>query len=130
MKYVWVLAVVLLLLVFATREHMTNKDLISTLKTFGEKGTPPSKKADPNEAYGPRAPIVDHSTAKKPSKGTVGGEYPEIFGPEYVGAPGTKPNPGKTDNNDVYTFNPDLQKAFPSSGEPAPFLTDFSKFLH
>ena len=132
MKYLWVLLIIFLLLITATTtEHMTNKDLISTLKTFGDKGTPPSKKKTPIEApiYGPRAPPVEHPTPSKPGKIPSGGVYPDIYGPEYQGLPGTKPIQSNT-TDDVYTFNPDLQKAFPTDGEPKPFLTDFSKFLH
>ena len=134
MKYLLVVLVIFILLVIATTtEHMTNKDLISTLKTFGDKGTPSSKKkTSPIEApiYGPRAPAVQHSTpSKKPGNIPSAGVYPDIFGPEYQGLPGSKSTKSNT-TDDVYTFNPDLQKAFPTDGEPQPFLTDFSKFQH
>jgi len=119
---------------------MTNDDLISALKTFGDKA-PPKKKKDPTETdnvpiYGPRAPQV---TPADPSKTklspTVSGVYPDIYGPDITTAPGTKPKPSSkpaSDNvdDDTYEFNPDLKKAFPTDGPAQPFLTDFSKLQH
>jgi len=138
----WILGgLVVLLLLVSRNEHMTNDDLISTLKTFGDKA-PPKKKANPADTdqvpiYGPRAPQV---TPADPSKTklspTVSGVYPDIYGPEITAVPGSKPKPAshKHTSDEVedktYEFNPDLQKAFPSDGPPQPFLTDFAKIQH
>ena len=125
-----------------TREHMTNDDLLSTLKTFGEKGTKTktkTKQTEPPEApiYGPKAPPLEHPKPA-PSNGKPGssGVYPDIYGPEYEGVPGSpckkSGKHGSDDDkcDDAYKFNPDLQKAFPTEGPPQPFLTDFSKIQH
>jgi hypothetical protein len=136
----WILlGLVVLLLLVSRKEHMTNEDLLSTLKTFGDKA-PPKKKANPADTdqipiYGPRAPQV---TPADPSKTklspTVSGVYPDIYGPEITAAPGTKPASHKHTSDEVedktYEFNPDLQKAFPTDGPPQPFLTDFAKIQH
>jgi hypothetical protein len=146
----WILiGLVVLILLIDRREHMTNDDLISALKTFGDKA-PPKKKKDPTETdnvpiYGPRAPQV---TPADPSKTklspTVSGVYPDIYGPDITTAPGTKTKPSSkpssdtpssksaSDNldDDTYEFNPDLKKAFPTDGPAQPFLTDFSKLQH
>jgi hypothetical protein len=139
----WILGgLVVLLLLVSRKEHMTNEDLLSTLKTFGDKA-PPKKKANPADTneipiYGPRAPQV---TPADPSKTklspTVSGVYPDIYGPEITAAPGTKPGtkPNSKHESDkvddkTYEFNPDLQKAFPTDGPPQPFLTDFAKIQH
>jgi hypothetical protein len=132
---------VLTFLLRSTTEHMTNDDLISALKTFGEKGTPPKKKKQSGQTdelpiYGPKgitpppqpkaAPITPGST--NPS------DYPEIFGPEIILTPGKKKENGKHESDSVtdqtYDFNPDLKNAFPTSGPPQPFTGDFSKFQH
>lgn len=117
---------------------MTNKDLISTLKTFGEK----SKKSDPTSSdkvpiYGPRAPqVLPADPSKTKLSPTASGVYPDIYGPEITAAPGTKPKKPSakpsSDNVDdeTYEFNPDLKKAFPTDGPAQPFLTDFSKIQH
>jgi len=58
--------------------------------------------------------------------------YPDIYGPDVELVPGTKPRSNKHKSDDTsdpsYDFNPDLQKAFPTSGPPQPFLNDFSGF--
>jgi hypothetical protein len=136
----WILlGLVVLLLLVTRREHMTNEDLLSTLKTFGDKA-PPKKKANPADMdhmpiYGPRAPQVAPADPSKTKLApTISGVYPDIYGPEITAAPGTKPQSHKheSDNLDdkTYEFNPDLQKAFPTEGPPQPFLTDFSKIQH
>jgi len=136
----WILGgLVVLLLLVSRKEHMTNEDLISTLKTFGD-NAPPKKKANPADTdqvpiYGPRAPQV---TPADPSKTklspTASGVYPDIYGPEITAVPGTKPASHKHASDEVedktYEFNPDLQKAFPSDGPPQPFLTNFTKIQH
>ena len=133
-------AVVLFMYFYFSREHMTNSDLLSTLKTFGEKGTKKQKK-DPSKdnelpIMGPKAEIDPADKKKKEaSKGTnLSGTYPDIYGPDVPKIPGTKQTAGKTvsdePNDETYEFNPDLKNAFPVEGPPQPFLTDFSKFQH
>lgn len=120
---------------------MTNDDLLSTLKTFGDKAPAPTKKKNPEDLdkvpiYGPRAPQVAPTTSGKTKLSpTASGVYPDIYGPEIQAVPGTKPAPSSkpaSDNVDdaTYEFNPDLQKAFPTDGPAQPFLTDFSKIQH
>jgi hypothetical protein len=122
------------------REHMTNEDLVSTLKTFGEKGTKPTKKKisgqnDELEIYGPKgiASPPEPTPAPSNSNGDTS-EYPEIFGPDVIMTPGKKSKNGKHESDKVedqtYDFNPDLRNAFPTSSEPQPFLGDFSKIQH
>jgi hypothetical protein len=137
----WILlGFAVLLLLIGRKEHMTNDDLISTLKTFGD-AAPSKKKKNPAETdkapiFGPRAPIVPADSGKTKLAPTASGVYPDIYGPEITATPGTKPNSKpkpsskhQSDNLDdtTYEFNPDLQKAFPTEGPPQPFLTDFSK---
>lgn len=120
---------------------MTNSDLISTLKTFGSEGTKKPSKPYASEApiMGPKASKVEPAPPKINKNGDSGsGVYPDIYGPEYQGPPGSKHSKGKTTSNnkhqsddtsdETYQFNPDLKKAFPTEGPPQPFLTDFSKF--
>jgi len=120
---------------------MTNEDLLSTLKTFGDNAPAPKKKANPEDSdkvaiYGPRAPQVASTTSGKTKLApTAAGVYPDIYGPEITPVPGAKPNPSSkpsSDNpdDDTYEFNPDLKKAFPTDGPAQPFLTDFSKIQH
>lgn len=130
----------ILAIVIATmyrQEHMTNKDMMSKLQTYGTKDE--SKKNDtPSQApiYGPRAeqPTAPAPTASngKGAANNGSGTYPEIYGPEYQGVPGMKQKNPKHESDDTsdetYDYNPDLQKAFPTSGPPQPFLTDFSRF--
>ena len=135
----WILGgLVILLLLVSRKEHMTNEDLISTLKTFGDKA-PPKKKANPADVdqipiYGPRAPqVAPADPSKTKLSPTASGVYPDIYGPEITAVPGTKPG-SKHASDEVedktYEFNPDLQKAFPSDGPPQPFLTNFTKIQH
>jgi hypothetical protein len=138
----WKVALIILavyLLFASCRESMTNADLISTLKTFGKDGKTSPKKDYASEApiYGPKAPKVEPAPPSSNSQNSGSGVYPDIYGPEYQGPPGTKnenkkkanPNHQSDDTSDsTYEFNPDLKKAFPTNGPPQPFLTDFSKF--
>lgn len=119
---------------------MTNKDLLDTLKTFGEKGTK-SKSKDVHEEpiYGPKSGGLEEPKPT-PGKGKNGendtNAYPDIYGPEITPIPGSKVSKkGKHESDNVtdeaYQFNPDFAKAFPrEENEPQPFLTDFSKFQH
>jgi len=120
---------------YGTQEHMTNADLLSTLKTFGEE-TPSKKKTTPTQLpiEGPEAKAPEHPTPA-PSSGKGGGDsslYPQIYGPDVVAPPGKPAKNGKnsSDNTDDsnYDFNPNFQRAFPTEGPPQPFLGDFSKF--
>jgi hypothetical protein len=136
----WILAGLLVFLILSrSQEHMTNADLISTLKTFGtKKETPPKSSTTPTEApiFGPKTSKLEHpKPTNKPNSANGSGVYPDIYGPEYVGVPGSTKKGGKHESDgdrddDAYQFNPDLQKAFPTNGPPQPFLTDFSKFQH
>lgn len=118
------------------QEHMTNKDLISALQTHGTQDTEKKKTDTPTQApiYGPKADKAPPAPTKTDGNGKTGGSgvYPEIYGPEYQGVPGmkqAKPTHSSDDtSDDTYDYNPDLQKAFPTSGPPQPFLTDFSRF--
>jgi hypothetical protein len=137
--------VAIILLFWSSQEHMTNADLISTLKTFGKEGTKKPLKPYASEApiMGPKAPKVEPAPPKTNKNGDSGSSiYPDIYGPEYQGPPGSKHSKGKTSStkhtpgkhqsddtsDETYQFNPDLKKAFPTEGPPQPFLTDFSKF--
>ena len=145
MEYTWILlAIALLVVIFyksGTVEKMTNEDLLSTLSTFGTKGTKPKSK-DPYEEpiYGPKVPKLEEPVPA-PANGSddSGDTYPDIYGPEITPVPGkkqTKHKSGKHSSDDSrddepYQYNPDLEKAFPmEENEPQPFLTDFSKFQH
>jgi hypothetical protein len=129
-------------------EKMTNKDLLSTLRTFGTKDKTSSLTPNEEPIYGPKVPKLEEPAPSLSSSSTGDdgtNAYPDIYGPEITPIPGalnkhkSKPNrkpKGKhvsDDHNDedTYTFNPDLAKAFPvEQNEPQPFLTDFSKFQH
>lgn len=136
------LLAVLLFFLSSSTEHMTNEDLVSTLKTFGEKGTKPQKKKvsgqkDELPIYGPKGepspPQPEPEPTPSSGKGTSS-VYPEIYGPDVIMTPGKKVQNGKHESDKVedqtYDFNPDLQHAFPTSSEPQPFLGDFSKIQH
>ena len=130
---------VLFLVSMTTYEHMTNKDLMSALQKYGSGHTQKDKKDSdsPTQApiYGPKTtavadePLPTKSDKKSTSDSNV---YPDIYGPEVVASPGEKVTSAKhsSDNveDDTYDYNPDLQKAFPTSGPPQPFLADFSRF--
>jgi len=141
----WLLIVLfVVVLLWSSQEHMSNKDLIDTLKTFGVDDSTEYRKTpeeSKQEIYGPGISEKEKPAPKpksdEDSKKNVRGLYPHIYGPEYVGSP-TKPyqyynGPGKDLSEDElpkkrYEFNPDFQNAFPVSGPPQPCLTDFSKF--
>ena len=156
MTLCWLLSVVFVAALFwSSHEHMSNKDLIDTLKTFGvdDSGQEKPKKSEmtKQEIYGPGLseaekpqpkPKSDDETSKKARS-----SYPHIYGPDYQGPPGApyeqtpyevsdgpkteKPyqySPYGLKTEKPYQFNPDFQKAFPVNGPPQPFLTDFSKF--
>ena len=120
-----------------TYEHMTNKDLVDTLQKYGSKDESSKKKAEkPAEApiYGPKAEAPEQPSPTKPSSKSNGdgSVYPDIYGPDVVASPGEKIKSSKHEsdnvNDETYDYNPDLKNAFPTSGPPQPFLTDFSKF--
>jgi hypothetical protein len=117
---------------------MTNKDVQTALKKHAGATDKPSTydTASVSEypIYGPTASKPEPS----PSPGPGGNGkndtrmYPDIYGPDVELVPGMKPKSNKQSSDDTsdptYEFNPDLQKAFPTSGPPQPFLTNFSKF--
>ena len=120
---------IILITTWNTQEKMTNKDLVSTLQTFGEKGTKKTPEKIPElPVFGPKVlPPVAPAPSKSGSGDKNAGVYPDIYGPEIAGVPGTHYDPKST--SDVYDFNPALQKAFPVSGPPQPYLNDFSKMM-
>ena len=133
------IALLIFLASMTTYEHMTNKDLMSALKNYGTEDSKKDTKkpATPEEApiYGPKvAPVVQPSPTTPPSKSGSNSSsvYPEIYGPDVAAIPGEKVLSAKHEsdnlNDDTYDYNPDLAKAFPTSGPPQPFLTDFSRF--
>ena len=128
---------IIVLFFYGTREHMTNSDLMSTLKTFGEQTSSKKKnRSEENEIpiYGPEASAPVEPTPASTSKNSQGDSslYPQIYGPDVVSTPGKKPKNGKHESDNTedsnYDFNPDLKHAFPTDGPPQPFLGDFSKF--
>ena len=152
MALCWLLIVLFIAtILWSSQEHMTNKDLIDALKTFGVDDSGQVKPKSPSknqEIYGPGLkesekpppkPLSDEDEAKKRAMRNA---YPHIYGPEYQGAPGQNFEPPgfeKTEKpysaasalepvGEPYYFNPDLQTSFPVDGPPQPFLTDFSKF--
>jgi hypothetical protein len=134
------LAIIAIAITYPHTEYMTNKDLISALQTHGTSDSNKKKSKDePSELeiFGPKAPkVVPSPTSGVKNGSDSGGVYPDIYGPDIVKAPGTKSSKqkGKHSSDEVddetYDFNPDLQKAFPTEGEPQPFLTDFAPFKH
>ena len=142
MVLLWILVgLVVLGFLMNSRENMTNEDLVNTLQTFGEKGTKKKKELPPPELpiYGPQGPKLQPPNPFTPKNNSGSGTYPDIYGPEYNGAPGSPRTPRKKDGkersdgskcDDSYQYNTDLEKAFPMEGPPQPFLTDFSKFQH
>jgi len=145
MKLCWILIILFIaVLAWSSQEHMTNKDLVAALKTYGVDDSGQIKPKDPpenQEIYGPGLkesekpppkPLSEEDEAKKKNARSA---YPHIYGPEYQGAPGQSfEPPGLEKSEKPYSeaephyFNPDFQKAFPVEGPPQPFLTDFSKF--
>ena len=155
--WIWVLVglAILVILLYRSRENMTNNQLMSALNSFEKTGTKP-KNPSLDPIYGPSAkpPAVPSSTNNGGGRNgkSTGGPYPQIFGPDTTPRPGAgrpEPGNGKTGESSVYVnpvgpgqvgsdqamavepeFNPDLKNAFPYDGPPQPFLTDFSKILH
>lgn len=133
------LCILVILLTQLNREHMSNDDMMKMLSTFGDK----SKKKDSKKSTGPTGMTVEGPRVQEPpppskddpsgssSKSVTAGDYPVIYGPDIPMVPGTKKQSPNHESDhvvdDTYTFNPDLQKAFPVSGPPEPYLNDFSK---
>jgi hypothetical protein len=145
MELLWILLAIVA--IFAAsylrqREYMTNADVKSALQKYaGETDTPQkydSTGVSEYPIYGPtiKHPPVEPSTEGGGSKNKTkpSGVYPDIYGPDVELIPGTKPRDPKHKSDDTsdstYDFNPDLSKAFPTSGPPQPYLTDFSGFQH
>jgi hypothetical protein len=144
--WVWLLigvAVLVILFYRSTRENLTNEEPV------------PERNEKP--IYGPTAlpPVDGTNTGGSKSGKTIGGPYPEIFGPDtapQIGAgsiaaeekkiepkpkePESKcdckkePKPPTKLDDGQRKLNPFLTDAFPYEGPPQPFLTDFSKILH
>lgn len=131
------------------KEHMTNQDVISMMQTYGSKDETstktPSHRRHPAEQpiAGPKSGGLGPAPSVDPSRpGRHGyGVYPQIYGPDQSMEPGSSIDPmsakacstsGKHESDNVedctYDYNPDLLMAFPTSGPPQPFLTDFSGF--
>lgn len=134
-----ILVLAVLAIVIATsyrREYMTNKDVMSAIQKYGTETPSKDKKKSPVEApiMGPKAepPVDPKPTSGNGKTDKSSGVYPDIYGPDVVSPPGTKPKSSKheSDNveDDTYDYNPDLQKAFPTSGPPQPFLGSFAAF--
>ncbi len=142
MEWLWIAISLLAILVvsFYRQEHMTNKDVQSALQKYaGVNDTASSYQSvgvSEYPIYGPKARQPEPSPAPGSGRGKDGKHdsrnYPEIYGPDVELIPGTKPQSNKHKSDDTsdptYEFNPDLQKAFPTSGPPQPFLTNFSAF--
>jgi hypothetical protein len=131
-----ILSIMVILVTHFSREHMTNDDLLKTLSKFGSKKEPTKKgipSAMPIEGptVAPPEPPKKDDPSGTSGKSGASGSYPDIYGPDIPLMPGKKPTTAKqsSDNtdDDVFSFNPDLQKAFPTEGPPQPFLADFSK---
>jgi hypothetical protein len=136
MELLLVVLIIIALVVAYRRENMTNKDVSSMMQHYGDRDKKQKSTDTPASApiFGPTAP---KPVSPGPGSGGRGrrrgtGDYPNIYGPDVPMVPGMKPHSRKheSDNveDDTYDYNPDLQKAFPTSGPPQPFLTDFSKF--
>jgi hypothetical protein len=126
------------------KEHMTNQDVISIMQTYGSKeetSSSPTKrhpKIPEQPIAGPKSGGMGPAPSIDPShRGRHGyGVYPQIYGPDESMEPGTNgkvcSTSGKHESDNVedctYDYNPDLLMAFPTSGPPQPFLTDFSGF--
>lgn len=140
MEWLWIAIslVAILVVSYYRQEHMTNKDVQSSLQKYA--GVPDTASSYESVGvseypiYGPKTRPPEPS----PGPGRGGGgkhdsrTYPDIYGPDVELIPGTKPRSNKHKSDDTsdpsYDFNPDLQKAFPTSGPPQPFLNDFSGF--
>jgi hypothetical protein len=133
-----ILCVIVIWITFSHKEFMTNSDVASMLQAHAlpDKKKKKSKEVDEAPIYGPHVPKLEDkpSGSKNGKLVPASGVYPDIYGPDIATIPGTKPKKPKheSDNVDdeIYDFNPDLKKAFPTEGEPQPFLTDFTKFQH
>ncbi len=144
MELLWIVVAILVIVVatyFRQRESMTNADVRSALQKYGGPDPPKKDKSDvvsKTPIYGPKVdepvPTTKNDSKDPKSKKTTPTQsvYPDIYGPDVELVPGTKPQNPKHVSDDTsgptYEFNPDLQKAFPTSGPPEPYLTDFSKF--
>jgi uncharacterized membrane protein YgcG len=92
--WVWILLglAILVILFYRPRENMTNDQLISTLKQFGNTS---SSGTSENPIYGPSANPPPVPTNRGAGGGkTVAGPYPQIFGPDVTNAPGTSRSSG------------------------------------
>ena len=129
---------------FSTWEHMTNSD---TQKKLDHHKTATSwdsvhKKKPKLEETAIKGPQITKKEAENQSKqpepepepgpSTKGPNYPDIYGPDILLAPGYKDSgvPGSHDSHypEPYDFIPAAE--FPKGPvAPSPFLTDFSKIM-
>jgi hypothetical protein len=141
MEWLWIVLSILAIVVvsYVRRESMTNKDVQSALQKYeGASDRPASYETtsvSEYPIYGPKANPPEPATERIPGDGGTPYDsklYPDIYGPDVELIPGTKPKSNKQSSDDTsdptYEFNPDLQKAFPTSGPPQPFLNDFTPF--
>lgn len=144
MDYLLLLIPIALIIIFlfkSSGEHMTNKDLLSTLNAFSQSSKKSSLTPNEEPIYGPKIPEMEEPVpAASGNNVDSTSVYPDIYGPEITPVPGKKKkdshkkhgkNSSDTVNDETYEFNPDFKNAFPTEeNEPQPFLTDFSKFQH
>ena len=138
------LCLLYLIVSYPWSEHMTNKD-VQDKKEYhdskpsdwsGKKKPEKQKKQSENEIMGPKAQPIDPNEPK-PSDGGNGkngsGVYPEIYGPDFTGAPGHKDTTikgqgGESDSPPDYDYVPAAE--FPAGpSQPEPYLNDFSNIL-
>jgi hypothetical protein len=140
---------------WSSQEHMTNKDLIDTLKTFGVDDSGQVKANSPvekQEIYGPGLKDSEKPQPKPVSeedKKNIRGSYPHIYGPEYVAVPGKAFEPpgfeqtekpyshsSTESKNKPYCLNPPgfeqtekpySQSSTETENEPYYFKPDFQK---
>jgi hypothetical protein len=138
MNYLIILLLVIAIVITVSwnREHMSNEDVITTLKTYGvdtndNEKSKKKKNGPPSESiYGPKSTISKDPQPNLTDSSKNKGEYPHIYGPDVPLVPGKKvqTQDGGTDDSE-YDYNIDLAKAFPrAEGPPQPFLTNFSSF--
>jgi hypothetical protein len=120
MALCWLLIVLFIAtILWSSQEHMTNKDLIDALKTFGVDNSGQVKPKSPSknqEIYGPGLkesekpppkPLSDEDEAKKRAMRNA---YPHIYGPEYRGAPGQSFEPPGFEKTDK-PYSASLERA-------------------
>lgn len=131
MELLWILLAILAIAAatyFRQRESMSNADVKSALQSYGTETDPKQEsKASKRPIYGPSTGGIDEPVKETESKSKNSkSDYPTIYGPDVNIVPGTNPKNGEGSES-YFTVNTDLKKAFPTDGQPTPYLTDFSK---